>query len=195
MQAVLATAVGIRTAPAQACTDTSYRWTMKTDESVASVPAVAASIRSMLTTWALLPFTRESRYQCAPRTGRELKVYSVLGWVRRVMTDEDDRDWHVELTARRDWPADSCIVAEIPAGDLGADYAQARMDLQHVVSWNSQGDVAQPVRLRFIGAAFFDGQHRGGATRRDQTDGNHGRCNASARALWEIHPVYWVRQP
>jgi len=51
------------------------------------------------------------------------------------------------------------------------------------------------VRARAIGAAFFDGEHRGGPTRRDRTDGAYGSCNASARALWELHPVYWVKQP
>src|SRR6266581_2824216 len=87
---------------------------------------------------------------------------------------------------------DSGMIAEIPPAELAANYDQARTDLKNRVMWDSNGDVAQPVRLRFIGAAFFDGEHRGGATRRNETDTNHGRCNSSARALWELHPVYWV---
>lgn len=177
------------------CPDPHYRWTVKIDESLASVTAVSATIRSMLRTWGLLAFTGQAQFKCAPREGRELKVYSVLGWVRRVKTGEADGDWHVELTSRADSPTDSCIVAEIPPAELGGNYAQARTDLDDLVNWNSNGDVANPVRLRFIGAAFFDGEHRGGAAHRDQTDGAHGRCNSSARALWEIHPIYWVRQP
>ena len=78
----------------------------------------------MITTWGLPAFTGQAQYKCADREGRELRVYSLLGWVRRVKTAEDD-----------------------------------------------------------------------GPTRRDQTDGAHGRCNSSARALWELHPVYWIRQP
>lgn len=54
---------------------------------------------------------------------------------------------------------------------------------------------AEPVRLRFIGAAFCDGQHRAGPRRLERTDGTHGRCNASARALWELHPIYRVERP
>ena len=42
------------------------------------------------------------------------------------------------------------------------------------------------------GAAFFDGYHQlpwpGGSPRPIL----HGRCNASLRALWELHPVYKV---
>lgn len=36
-------------------------------------------------------------------------------------------------------------------------------------------DVTPPVRPRFVGAALFDGEHRGGASHRDKTDGAHGR--------------------
>lgn len=177
------------------CTDPHYRWTVKTDESLASLTPVRTTIRAMITTWALPAFTGQAIYKCADRAGRELRTYSLYGWVRRVKTGEDDGDWHIELTSRSDSPVDSCIVAEIPPPELGGNYGQARMDLQDLADWNSQGDVAQPVRLRFIGAAFFDGEHRGGPTRRDKTDGAHGRCNSSARALWELHPVYWIRQP
>jgi hypothetical protein len=112
-----------------------------------------------------------------------------------VITGESDGDWHIELTAGRDSPVDSCIVVEIPPADLSGNYAVARQDLQTLASWGSNGDVSPSVRLRMIGAAFFDGEHRGGPGRRDRTDGAHGRCNASARALWELHPVYWVKQP
>jgi hypothetical protein len=186
--------VGARPVAGQ-CPDPHYRWTEKTRESLASVTPLKRSINTILG-WATLEFTGESRYKCAPRKGHELQVYSVLGWVRRVKTGETDGDWHIELTARADSDTGSCIVAEIPPVELGGNYAQARTDLQSLVTWDSQhGDVIPPVRLRFIGAAFFDGDHRGNATHRDQTDGGHGRCDSSAQALWELHPVYWVRQP
>jgi hypothetical protein len=184
-----------RAAVAQTCSDARYRWTVKAADSLASQIAVRTTIRSMLTTWTLPPFTGQAQFKCTARAGRELKVYSLLGWVRRVKTDETDGDWHVELTARSDGPIDSCIVAEIPPVDLGANFGQARLALQDLVNWDSQGDVDPPVQLRFIGAAFFDGEHRGGPTHRDRTDGAHARCNSSAHALWELHPVYWVRNP
>lgn len=180
---------------ASQCTEHHYRWSEKTTDSLANVTPVSASITAMLTRWAVSEFTGEARYKCADRTGRELRVYSLRGWVRRVKTGESDGDWHIELTARRDSPVDSCIVVEIPPADLSGNYAVARQDLRAVVNWGSNGDVVPPVRVRVIGAAFFDGEHRGGPANRDRTDGAHGRCNASARALWELHPVYWVRRP
>jgi hypothetical protein len=182
----------------QTCTDPHYRWTEKTDESLASVTPTRAYITTILRSWGLLSFTSQAQYKCADRTGRELRTYSVIGWLRRIKKGESDGDWHFELTARRDSPVDSCIVAEIPPVTYSAKYDQARDDLDAFLtttSVNSNGDLATPIRVRVIGAAFFDGEHRGGPTRRDQTDGAHGRCNSSARALWEIHPVYWVRSP
>src|SRR2546425_5634798 len=186
---------GVRAALAQTCTDAHYRWTVKTAEALASKTPAHTTISTMLSKWVLPAFTGQAQYRCAVRAGHELNVYSLLGWVRRVKTGETDGDWHIELTSRNDSPTDSCIVAEIPPVELGGNYGQARTDLQNLVSWNALGDVVPPVRLRFIGAAFFDGEHRGGPTRLDQTDGSHGGCNSSAHALWELHPVYWVKQP
>ena len=181
-----------RTATAQ-CTDVHYRWTVKTADSLASVTPTRTSITAMLNSWTLPIFTGQDTFQCAPRDGHELKSYSLLGWVRRVKTSQDDGDWHIELTSRSDSPVDSCIVVEIPPAGLNANYGQARTDLKSLVTWNSLGDVIPPVHLRFVGAAFFDGEHRGAD--RSRTDTRHGRCNSSAHALWELHPVFWVKTP
>lgn len=175
------------------CSEPHYRWSEKTDGSLANLAAVTASVSTILKSWALPEFTSQAKYKCAARQARELKVYSVTGWVRRVKTGESDGDWHIELTSGQSSPVGSCIVLEIPPADLNGNYAQARLDLQSRVTWDSHGDVVPPVRLQVIGAAFFDGQHRG--TDLAKADGSHGRCNSSARALWEIHPVYWVKQP
>ena len=183
---------------AQTCTEPHYRWTEKTDESLASLVPTRAYISTILGSWGLLDFTGQDLYKCADRQGRELRVYSITGWVRRVKKGETDGDWHVEMTARQASPVDSCIVLEIPPVTSGANYAQARADLDAflaVTIVHANGDLDPPLRLRLIGAAFFDGEHRGGATRRDQTDGAHGRCNSTARALWELHPLYWGRAP
>src|SRR5205814_7331802 len=106
-----------------------------------------------------------ARDWCAPRAARELLVYRVGGWVRRLETSKDDGDWHIELTERRDGPADSCIVAEIPQGKLGSAYRQARADLRRLVAdrRRSKGGVlAKPVGVQLVGAAFLDGHHRAG---------------------------------
>ena len=129
---------------------------------------------------------------------REREVYGISAWVRRVDKHKDDGDWHIELTERSDSPSDSCIVVEIPAPQYSLRYARARAALDSLIGdgrIRRGGVIARPFRARVSGAAFFDGQHRRGGRRSDKIDGEHGRCNASVRALWEIHPVYRVTAP
>lgn len=201
--AILAVVPAALCAPSPAaaqCDAPHYRWAQKTDDSLASTVARRTNITSILTRWSLPDITGADVYKCAERVGNERHVYSVLGWIQRVKRNESDGDWHIEVTVRANTPVDSCMVAEIPPADLSGLYANARNDLdslesRHGVTENASGDLSGPLHVRIVGAAFFDGQHRGGATHRDRTDGSHGRCNSSARALWEIHPVYWVQEP
>lgn len=189
---------GLRAPPlaAQRCREPHYRWTQKVDTSLATLTPRLASVAAILLTWE--PPNLTSRDRCTPRAGRELQVYRLAGWVRRVDKVKDDGDWHVELTERADSPADSCVVVEIPAPRYGPRYARARAALDSLIATRKigrGGAFAQPVRARISGAAFFDGQHRGSGKRSDRSDGAHGRCNSSLRALWEIHPVYEVMPP
>ncbi len=180
------------------CSEPHYRWSEKTDASLASVTPKRAFISTILKTWTPLALTGQALYTCAPRSSRELETYSVTGWVRYLEKHESDGDWHLELTRGSDSPRDSCLVVEIPPTLPDGLYGLARADLDRLLAGapvTAAGEVTAPVRLRVIGTAFFDGEHRGGPDRRDQTDGSHGHCNLSARALWEIHPVYWVRPP
>src|SRR2546427_11279133 len=84
-----------------------------------------------------------------------------------------------------------------PAERYGAVYRAARAALAALVDTtrlSARGDAAAPVQVRFTGAAFFDGYHQlpwPGAPHPVL----HGRCNASLRALWELHPVYKVAGP
>jgi len=181
---------------AQACREPHYRWTQKTDTTLAEVVPQPTSVAVILATWA--PPHLGPRDRCAPRSDRELETYSVTAWVRRVDRFKDDGDWHVELTERADSPSDSCIVVEIPAPRYGVRYARARAALDSLVGNRKirrGGVLARPVRAGISGAAFFDGQHRRGGRRSEQIDGAHGRCNSSVRALWEIHPIYRVTSP
>lgn len=181
-------------AQGRACAEPHYRWTEKTDTSLANLTPTPTSLTAILTGWE--PPALTVRDRCAKRVGRELAVYSVTGWVRRIEKHKEDGDWHIELTDRRDSPPESCIVVEVPPANLSSRYAQARADLDAFLGGRTiakDGDLADPLQVRIIGAAFFDGQHRRRAHQREQIDG-HGRCNSSVRALWEIHPVYRVKK-
>jgi hypothetical protein len=180
-------------APSQACREPHYRWSAKTDTSLAGRPPQAATITDILTRWSTPRLGPRDR--CAPRAGRELEVYRVRGWIRRIEKVKDDGDWHIELTAGPSTPPESCMVVEIPLGELGAPYLRARQDLDALLTGrrlDKDGDLRAPIAVWVAGAPFFDGQHRRTTRKRDAPDGGHGSCNSSIRALWELHPVYAV---
>ncbi len=173
----------------QACAEPHYRWSEKVDTTLQARPATPADIAAILTDWAPLSLTSKDR--CAPRVGREDSVFTVVGWVRRLKLYEADGDWHIELTEARDTPVGSCIIVEIPAERYGVVYGLARAALAALVDTTQlgpAGDLHSSVRVQFTGAAFFDGFHQ-------QQASQHGRCNSSLRALWELHPVYTVTPP
>lgn len=181
---------------ARPCREPHYRWSEKTDTSLVAIRApTATSIALILGQWEPAGLTAHD--WCAPRAGRELVVYSVRGWVRRIETAKDDGDWHLELTDQPRSPLDSCVVAEIPPAALGAAYRRARADLAAAFGHRKRsksGRLAEPLEVRIVGAAFFDGHHRP-TTRPETIHPKHGDCNSSLRALWELHPVYRIERP
>jgi len=172
----------------QACAEPRYRWSEKVDTTLQTRSPTPVDILEILSGWAPLSFTSKDR--CALRVGREDSVFVLVGWVRRIRLHEADGDWHIELTEAPATPVDSCIIAEIPAERYGAVYSQARAALVALVDTtrlSPRGDLGPPVQVQITGAAFFDGFHQ------QRQASQHGRCNSSLRALWELHPVYGVR--
>jgi hypothetical protein len=88
----------------------------------------------------------------------------------------------------------NCIVIEIPPAKLNHAYFTARQEFLKAIGdagakIAQNGDVSPPVRIRVTGLPFFDGEHRGAGSNPPH---QHGRCNSTVNALWEIHPVYSI---
>src|SRR5712692_2783373 len=111
----------------QTCGEPHYRWSEKTDTTLATLPAAPVDIPRILTSWAPPSITRAG--WCASRSGREDSVFMLTGWVRRIQLDEVDGDWHIELTEGASTPVTACIIVEIPAERYGAAYRVARAAL------------------------------------------------------------------
>ena len=168
-----------------------YRWSAKIVTSGFTQQLTKPSVHTALN-WAPLPFSGHSLLSwCEARSGRETKPFSVLGWVRRTRK-EDDGDVHVEITQNANDAVEDCFVVEIPAADLSPRFNKARNDLAALLSVSqlSDKDFAAPTRVRFAGLAFWDGWH---AT--STLPVNHGRCNSTKGAAWELHPVFKVSAP
>ena len=189
-----------QSAPESAGSDLRYRWAQKVDTTLAAQPAAAVTVPAMLT-WT--PLDLGPRDVAAPRQGRELHVYRLTGWIRRARQN-DDGDVHLSLTATPGDSPDSCVVVEIPAERYGAVFRRARADLLPALEGTRikrSGRLTPPVAVEVTGAAFFDGKHlqhrkiRGTKDQGAAEAKSHGDCNASASALWEIHPAYRIRRP
>ena len=168
-----------------------YRWSAKIATSGFSQTPGNPSVNTALN-WAPLPFSGHDLLSwCTARFGREVKPFSVLGWVRRTRK-EDDGDVHVEITQSRNDAVEDCFVIEIPAADLSPRFNKARNDLASLLSVSqlSDKDFDVPTRVRFTGLAFWDGWH---AT--SNLPIKHGRCNSTKGAAWELHPVFKVSAP
>jgi hypothetical protein len=168
-----------------------YRWREKTSTAGFSQQPTSASAHAVLQ-WAPLPFGGHTISSwCKDRSGRELRPFSVLGWVRRTR-NETDGDVHIEITMAAGDPVGDCVVVEIPPANLSQRIARARNDLASLLSVGSitDKDFDTPVRLRFTGLAFWDGWH---AT--SSLPSGHGRCNSTMGAAWELHPVFKVAVP
>ena len=186
----------VRTARGQACSEPHYRWSEKVDSTFASKPPTTVAVSDILT-WSPRALTAQDR--CAARAGRELNLFSVTAFVRRIRLHEQDGDWHIEITEEETSPVPtSCIVVEIPSPAYGSLYGAARDHLAALVDTlqlSPAGDLATPVLISFTGAAFFDGYHQKRTANGGARASQHGRCNSSLRALWELHPVYEVDTP
>jgi hypothetical protein len=181
---------------AQTCVAPHYRWDQKTDTTFAPDSATSADVSDLLG-WAPRSITRADK--CAARVGREKTAYEVTAWVRRIRLHETDGDWHIEITEEEDSPvAATCVIAEISDPQYGGIYARARRDLAALVDTTSlshAGDLPAAVQVTFVGTAFFDGYHQKHLPNGKAQAVQHGRCNSSVSALWELHPVYKVKAP
>ncbi len=170
-----------------------YRWAQKADTSLVAVAVETTTVGTILAHWT--PPAISKGNWCTPRTASEGHLYTLVGWVRFVKDEANDNDWHIELTSNRTSPRTSCVIVEIPSDDYGQLFAVVRDSFLAVTGLSDvrqKGDTIRPaVKIRVTGAAFYDGWHRSASG----TDGNHGHCNKSQRALWEIHPVYRVEHP
>jgi len=142
----------------------------------------------------------DKRYQSAriPKFPNSLDVQegdiiSTVGWLHLVATENNDCDYHIQISNS---PTDGndCLIVEIPKNDenfvaspeLRELAATARKFIRDELlkgrEPSSHGNVMQhPPCLKITGQLFFDDPH--------VKDKPRGRKKMKAKTLWEIHPV------
>ncbi|MBI5515506.1 MAG: hypothetical protein HY909_17125 [Deltaproteobacteria bacterium] len=130
------------------------------------------------------------RERDAPVDAREEQVLVVDGDLWRVKLEDNDCDFHLEISAPGAGPEAPRLVAEVP---YGAPWESARAVVLAAVGRASlrrgdRVDLSLPVRVRLTGLAFWDGAHW---CHRDGARGcGHG--TPMVASLWELHPVWRV---
>ena len=108
----------------------------------------------------------------------------------RVKMEDNDDEYHLEISARGASKTSDRIVAEIPPDH---SYAGTRRKLLSLLPGNyvfkpkTSRDFHHPIPIRVTGYVFFDGAHWSSKSVRGH---NHGTKYTAT--LWEIHPVWKI---
>jgi len=155
--------------------------------------AISATVPNMIALNQQLPAGVKDasiRGRNAPISPIENNVYTVEGDLWRVKMEDNDDEYHLEISARGASRTANRIVAEIPPD---AAYAGTRRQLLSMLPGNYifkpkvSRDFAHSIPNRVTGYAFFDGHHWSSKSLRGNKHGT-----AFTATLWEIHPVWKV---
>jgi hypothetical protein len=134
--------------------------------------------------------TPSIRAKNTPISPIEAKAFTVTGDLWRITMEDNDDEYHLELSEPGAGPNADRIIVEIPPD---AAYASTRRKLLSLLpgtftfKQKTVRKFAQPLRLRLTGYAFFDGHHW---TSKSIRGNKHG--TAAVATLWEIHPAWKV---
>jgi hypothetical protein len=124
-----------------------------------------------------------------PRTGVELQVFHVSGFIQEASVNSEDCDIHVEISETADKSAPRVIV-ETP---VDSEFCSARKGLQtqfanHGFRLDAThgGELPQALPADVVGLAFLDFDHSAIGL---------GRGSAQVGTLWEIHPATVTLKP
>lgn len=125
---------------------------------------------------------------------RENQAFTVVGDVWRVKVEDNDCDFHVELTLPGNGADADRVIVELPQGP---QFAQIRETLASALVSAGQGDLrhkksidlSNPIRVQVGGFAFFDAFHYS----RTNPKRGHGHGTAMVGTIWELHPVWQLQ--
>ncbi len=139
--------------------------------------------------------TPKSRKIDQPFPPRELKLYTTEGDLWRAKIEDNDCDFHLEVTAHGGTKTASRIIVEIPQGD---PFLPAREKLIETLAANGYEishtkpiDLEEPLRVIVTGFAFYDSAHW--STKNPKK--GHGHGTKYVGTLWELHPVWKIEFP
>ena len=123
---------------------------------------------------------------------RENQAFTVTGDLWRVIIEDNDCDFHFEITTPGQPKSAPRIIVEVPQGDA---YTEVRSSLLKELTANGyELAVAKSItlddalRVTVTGFAFYDAAHY---SKKNPKKG-HSHGTAFVGTLWELHPVWAV---
>ena len=108
-------------------------------------------------------------------------------WVLKI--EDNDCDWHMELSAPGAGAKAARVIVEVPQGD---GFEQVRTSVASLVAVRDIKDqcfkFTKPARVRITVIGFFDGHHW--SEKHPHVGWRHG--SDFVKTLWELHPVWDV---
>ena len=156
---------------------------------LATVPDVIA-LNNQLPAGVKNSAVRNSKVPISPAEG---EVYTVEGDLWRVKMEDNDDEYHLEISARGGSKTADRIVAEIPPDQRYAGTRRKLLSLlpgDYVFKPKTSRDFTHPIPIRITGYGFFDGAHWSSKKVRGNMHGTK-----YTATLWEIHPVWKVAAP
>ena len=125
----------------------------------------------------------------SPIDPQENQIFSVSGDLQRVIMEDNDCDFHLEMSAPGAGPMADRIIVEVPQD---APYKPVR---QAILQKLAQSGISFPapvmvktIPIQVTGFGFYDAFHF--ATADPQRGHDHG--SAFVGTLWELHPIWNV---
>jgi hypothetical protein len=123
---------------------------------------------------------------------RENQAFTITGDLWRVIIEDNDCDFHFEITTPGQPKTAARIIVEVPQGDA---YAEVRSSLLKELTANGYElavaksiTLDDPLRVTVTGFAFYDAAHY---SKKNPKKG-HSHGTVYVGTLWELHPVWAV---
>jgi hypothetical protein len=132
------------------------------------------------------------RQSNTPISPYETKVFRVDGDLWLVKMEDNDNEYHLEISRRGGGPKGNRIIVEIPPDPAYAGTRRTLLSLlpgNYVFKQRTSRTFTKPIPVRVTGYAFYDGAHW---TKKDVQGHYHG--SAYTATLWEIHPIWKIER-
>jgi hypothetical protein len=129
----------------------------------------------------------------SPLDPRESQEVILKGELWLVNVEENDCDFHLEITGLGGASTDDRIIVEIPQGTRFRTARNALIQAlgAHGVTLKRHTPLTTPLRVQVLGFLFYDAWHFSST---DPQRGN-GHGSTQVATLWEVHPVFAIIFP